>query len=299
MTRTVKAFEDPALAARVVSTRPLPGVRAGSGLAWLGERLAIIQDDAPVIALVDPRSGAIEHRSLPAGGWDKASKLDLEACIADGERLVAFGSGSTPARERVVIADPDDIRVVDAKGFYAVLRSAADFAGSELNVEGAVLRGDRLLFLQRGNGAPRDGRTPVDATCAIDWPALRAHLDGPVSLPAPPPRDVVRYELGALGGVRLTFTDGASSQGRVVFLAVAEDCPDTYLDGPVVGAVLGVIDWDGAARWTRLADAQGRPFAEKAEGLAMGSSGGRAWIVLDRDDPGVPAVLCEVTLEGF
>jgi hypothetical protein len=275
------------LCATVVSVRPLPGVRAGSGLAWLGERLAVIQDDAPAVALVDPASGRVESRKLPGGGWDKATKLDLEACVSDGERLFAFGSGSTPRREQIAIVDEAGARVVEAPAFYAALRDAADFAGSELNVEGAVLSGGTLRLFQRGNGAPREGREPVDATGDVEWPALLGHLQtGSI-----PPRvsNVVRYDLGRIDGVRLTFTDAAGD----FFLAVAEDSPDTYRDGPVVGAALGRIG-DAGARWARLVDREGKPFVAKAEGLAV--RGDDAWVVIDRDDPGVPADLCRVEI---
>jgi hypothetical protein len=117
---------DPRCSARIVSRRSLrylappdaaldrpAHVRAGSGLAWVGERLAVVQDDANFIALVDPVSGQANDLPLPPGSHGqrlfdatrgtKHLKLDLEACLtvqtSRGVRLIAIGSGSKPARE--------------------------------------------------------------------------------------------------------------------------------------------------------------------------------------------------------
>jgi hypothetical protein len=265
-------------------------VRAASGLAWIRGALAVVQDDAPAIALVDPASGEVrETIRLPAGGSDKATKLDLEACVCDGDTLYVFGSGSTSAREHVAILGPRSIDVVHAPSFYARLRGS-DFAGSELNVEGAALLPDGTLRLfNRGNGASRDGRPPVDATCDLSWTGLAQRLDDP-----PAPANVVHWDLGTLGGVRLTFTDAAARGDAILFLAAAEDAPDTYRDGPVAGSAIGL-----GGRWTVLRDRDGRLLTEKAEGLALDPADPRrVFVVCDRDDPATLAELCVVELAG-
>jgi hypothetical protein len=336
----VVAAEDASMSARVVRRVPLyyaegadpaldrpAHVRAGSGLARLGThagaRVAVVQDDALFLAVVDPATGLAGAVALPAGPGGarqfdttrgtKHLKLDLEACVAlparggaRGGALVALGSGSTPRRERALVAAlaPDepngvrDARLVDAAPLYAALRAAADFAGSELNVEGAALVGDVVRLFGRGNGAARGEARAVNATCDLDARALLACLlDG-----APPPRPerVVRYALGALGGVPLGFTDAvALDDGTVVFTAAAEDSPDAVEDGAVGGSAIGVIDARGAVRWTRIADADGGPLADKAEGIALAAAdGARVWVVTDADDPGRPAELCEVELRA-
>lgn len=327
MTRRAAAV-DPRLVARVLSRRPLryaegpdpaidrPGhVRAGSGLAWFAGRLVVVQDDACFLGLVDPRSATTAALTLPAGAGglrqfdaprgNKAAKLDLEACCvveADGgPLLLAFGSGSTPARERLlVLREGAAPALVDAAGLYAALRARVDFAGSQLNLEGAAPHGDDVVLFQRGNGAPRGGLLPVDATCRLDRRALLAHLGGG---PAPEVREVEAWELGALGVTRLGFTDAAAGPGgRLLYLAAAEASPDVQDDGPVEGTVLGVIDeFLGVVRGRHapLVDVAGAPALVKAEGLALDPSDpGRAWVVVDEDDPAAPAALLEVRLEG-
>jgi hypothetical protein len=331
MMREIEAVEDPMLTARVVSRTPLlyaagadpeadrPGhVRAGSSLAWVDGRLAVVQDDANFVALVDPDTLRAEAVHLPAGHegrrqfderrGTKEYKLDLEACVAvpgeGGDVLLAFGSGSSPRREQVAVlegwaAGEPTVALRDASALYALLRGAADFAGSELNVEGAVWMDGRVRLFGRGNGAARGDILPVDATCDLEWEALRAYLRDPAAAPPPEPRGVVRYRLGSVDGLRLGFTDAARAGGRFLFCASAEDSPDATRDGRVAGSALGVFDDGGGVRWTLLRGEDGEVFTGKVEGLAIPpGSRGRAWVVVDRDDPDAPSDLCSVELGG-
>lgn len=321
---------DEGLEARVVRVVPLryaegadpatdrpAHVRAGSGLARVGGRIAVIQDDAHFVAMADPATGLAGAVVLPAGEGglrqfddargNKRFKLDLEACAAlpspEGDLLVALGSGSSPLREKVLVARrlesaSPGIRLVDASPLYAALRAARDFSGSEMNVEGAVVIGDVLRLFNRGNGAPGDDHGPVDATCDLPLGALLAFLDDPAANPPPSPSNIVQWTLGEIGGHALGFTDGAVLDGRLFFTATAEDSPDAVRDGPVAGSAIGVFDRDGGgARWALLRDAHGEPFDGKVEGLLLRGPAS-AWIVVDRDDPSHPSELCEVTLSG-
>ena len=328
--RRVAARRDAGLRARVVRTVPLryaegadatldrpAHVRAGSGLAWIGGTLAVLQDDANFLALANPATGLCRAIPLPAGEGglrqfddvrgNKRFKLDLEACTAvpdgrGGETLVAFGSGSSARREAVLLAGRlgDDARIElrDAFGFYARLREAAEFSGSEMNVEGAVWRAGRILLLNRGNGAAVDGRRPVNAICEVDWAALRAYLDDAAAHRPPAPENVVQYALGEIDGCGLTFTDAAPFGDALVYTATAEASPNAVDDGPVAGSALGIIGADGEARWTVLEDAAGAGFDAKVEGVARGPRPGTVYVVVDRDDPHRPSDLCEVELAG-
>jgi hypothetical protein len=324
-----RARFDPTLRARVLARRPLryaegpdaaedrPGhVRAGSALAWFGGRLAAVQDDANFVALVRPWLGDVTALALPAGPGgrrqfddgrgNKRHKLDLEAAAVvragGAETLLAFGSGSTPARERVLAIGPGaggaaapSVRLVSAPAFYRNLRAAAAFAGAELNVEGALARGDALWLLQRGNGAARRGLAPVNATCAIDLAALLAHLDDPAARPAPGPEGVRTYDLGARDGAPLSFTDAVDLGGRAAYVAVAEASPDVTRDGPVSAVALGLLD--DRPRYTWLLDEAGRPLTDKVEGLAADPADpNRLYAVVDRDDADAPAELLHVAV---
>ena len=240
-----------------------------------------------------------------------------------GERLlVAFGSGSTDRREQVVVvggletgpAEAAEVTLVDASALYAALRAEAAFAGAELNVEGATrLRtGDGrevVRLYARGNGAGNALGGAASATCDLDADALAAYVAGVAPAPAPAPTRVVRYDLGALGGDRLGFTDAtrldapfapfgtSGAPGAVLYVAASEASVDVFEDGTVGGSALGAIDADGRARWTPIVDADGAPFAEKVEGIAL-DDGGRLWVVVDQDDPERPSELCELAVDG-
>ncbi len=337
MTEQVVARPDPALVARIRRKTPLlyeggadpaterpPHVRAGSSLAALrdsgtgGDRIAVIQDDARFVAIIDPGSSRAASLPLPADRagnrvFDEAHgnerfKLDLEACVTvpgeGGERLVAFGSGSTAERDQIVVVswtggERPDVAVYEATAWYDALRGARDFSGSELNVEGAIfLPPDTLRLFQRGNGALRAGLQPVDATGDLSWSALWAHLQRPATAPPPTPANVVQYRLGDLDGVRLAFSDAVAHGAVVIFSASAEGNEDSTHDERVKGSVLGVIARDGA-RWATLTERDGRPFRAKIEGLSLAP--GDHWLVsfvVDNDDTETPSELYQAELSG-
>jgi hypothetical protein len=293
-------------------------VRAASGLARVGSRLAVIQDDASFVALVDPLTGLAEAVALPGGAGglrlfddsrgNKAGKLDLEAVVtvesATDTRLAAFGSGSLPAREIVALLDFPElgtprVDVRKASTFYALLRNAAEFAGSEMNIEGALYRDGVLTLFGRGNGAVVGDARPVNASCQVVWNELLTHLSSGAVAPAPEPRCVTQYDLGMFDSVPLGFTDVAgAAAGAIVYSAAAEASPDATRDGAVAGSVIGVIDASGSfGRWTHLMDERGDPFTAKVEGLAPGTDA-LLFAVVDADDHTRASELMEVRLSG-
>jgi hypothetical protein len=293
-------------------------IRGGSSLAWIGGRIALIQDDANFLALIDPVSRHAAAITLPPGEADvrqfddvrgnKKHRLDLEACVAveepKGTTLLAFGSGSSRRREYVLLVEGfdravPDVSLVEAPRFYRSLRSVPAFCGSDLNLEGAMQVGNRLRLFSRGNGAPADGVLPVNATCEVDLGRLLAHLRDPGGTDPPWPTGITRYALGALDGVPLGFTDAMAWHGSVLYSAAAEASPDVTRDGPVSGSVIGVIDTDGSTRWAPITDGSGELLRVKAEGLvADPGSAMHILVVLDADDPASPSELCTVELAG-
>jgi hypothetical protein len=295
-------------------------IRAASGLTWVGDRLAVIQDDASFLALVDSETGLADAIPLPVGAdgvrqfdearGNKARKMDLEAVTlvpsTDGVLLAAFGSGSLTPRETVVLvsfgrAAPPRVASHAASAFYARLRGATGFAGSEMNVEGAVYVDSVLKLFGRGNGAAVGDLQPTNASCDVIWTDLRAHLKHPSTISPPTPRDIVQYDLGSLNGVSLGFTDVTrGGSASILYAAAAESSPDVTRDGDVQGSVLGVIQPRASmARWTVLRDEQGQRFRGKIEGVVRDKVfDDRVFAVVDSDDHTRPAELLEVVLSG-
>lgn len=303
-----------------------PGyVRAASSMAWVGTRVAMVQDDVNFVALVDPATGLAHAVTLPAGKdglrqfddgrGNKKHRLDLEALArvpsSRGTMLVAFGSGSKRRRENVVTLrftgrdhDPDaaEPTLSAMPELYAALRAESQFAGSEMNIEGALYHGGAIRLFGRSNGEAKDNLHPLDATCDLDWEALQAHLDDRRPDTVPPIARITQYELGEIDGVGLGFTDAIrAGRSNVIYTAAAEASKDADTDGEVGGSVLGVLPDDRRqpARWTYLMDEHRNPFAGKVEGLVLDRrDASRALVVVDVDDHERPSELCEVSLAG-
>jgi hypothetical protein len=303
-----------------------PGhVRAASSVTWLGNRVAVVQDDANFVALVDPATGLAHAVTLPAGKDDlrqfddgrgnKKHKLDLEAMtqvpIDGGTMLVAFGSGSKKRRQSVLTLaftgkaspfEPSDLMLTALPDLYDALRSEKAFSGSDMNIEGALFVDGRIRLFGRGNGKAEDDLLPVDATCDLNWSELQAHISNPERHPVPTLSRITQYEFGEVNGISLGFTDAVLARGSaVLFSAAAEASDDARSDGVVGGSALGVLpnDRKKAVNFTALLDETGAVFDGKVEGVVLYPlDPTRALIVVDIDDHERPAELCEVQLDG-
>lgn len=342
MADKIVALRDPTLTARIVANCPMtyydgdsqdddkpPHVRAASGLVAFKEYLAVVQDDANWLALVDdddtvyglplpasPESGA---RVFSQSRGNRTEKFDLEACIAipgaDGPELIGFGSGShrggewmlrvheSKAMDAVLTERAGHVHLgidltaefLDAERFYDSLRETAEFSGAGLNIEGAVfMDADTVRLFQRGN-APGGGEgAAIDATGDVDWSDLVAHLADPDGTPPPPVSNIRQYDLGELDGVRLTFSDAEYlGNGRVLYSASAED-PNS---DRIAGSVLGIIGADGKARWTEVIDEDDTAFEGKIEGLSLDRRHrDTVRFVIDDDDETAPSRIYQARL---
>lgn len=281
-------------------------VRAASAARRRGNRLVIVQDDVLAFALLDA-AGCVLPLGLPAGPGgqrvfdtergNKHLKPDLEAAVVfDDGTLVAFGSGSTPERERIVILGPGAgavPRVVPWPGLYGSLRSLTDMLGAPLNIEGVVVQGDRLRFLQRGNGARGSGGIGANAILDVSLAEFRSGLHDGTS--APGIVQALAVDLGDIDGVPFGFTDAALDEhGRLAFLACAEDSADVVSDGPVRGCRFGWIDGEDV-RMTDVVEPEGRTTHFKLEGIELRPGGTASFdVVADMDRPDEPAVIAEL-----
>jgi hypothetical protein len=307
-------------------------VRAASGMSAFREYLAVIQDDANWLALIDgnQRVLAVPLPRSPDGArvfskqrGNRHDKYDLEACVtlprSDGHELIGFSSGSRSGREWILRVSDRGLSVVgetdrvsrngaatdleafflEAAPFYESMRANTAFSGAGLNIEGALtLDDDRIMLFQRGNARPRDGLIPVDATAEVSWAGLCRHLADPRKVPPPVLENIRRYDLGRLDEVRLTFSDAEYlGEGRILYSASAED-EET---GRIAGSVLGVIEANGNARWSELIDQDGSPFQGKIEGLTRDiEDPSKIHFVIDDDDEAVPSKIYEASLsEAF
>lgn len=216
---------------------------------------------------------------LPADPAErKARKADFEAMalLPDGALLV-LGSGSTARRQRgALFGEDQQVRPIDASNLYQALTGHFQ----ELNIEGAVVRGEHLLLAQRGNGKGGE-----NALVVLQLQRALAGLEAG-RLDAEALLEIRPVQLGELAGVPLGLTDlSLGRNGRLYYSAAAEATDSSYLDGDCLGSVIGWLDDSTLPQAQRLLD----PVA-KIEGLCA-LADGDLLLVADADDPAVPAPL--------
>jgi hypothetical protein len=293
--------------------RGLSFISAGSGIVCQNDRVYVVCDDELHLAVFSDSYAPGQLHRLLAGHLPnsvkarKAVKPDFEvlfsyhaAASALCPRIIALGSGSRPNRQTGCVVQLNvngepaaDIGVFDLSSVYGPLKQQL----GAINIEGAMIVGDEWVLINRGIDQQTDNATAhyplalLDATINSTSSALN-QLDFA-------PTRIVRYSLGKLGHVPLSFTDGAAlPDGSWLFTAVAEDTRSSYDDGQCKGSVIGKINQTGRLLWKRRVDG-----VNKIEGIALCYQDEarqqplRACLVTDADDPSVASVLALVTID--
>lgn len=282
-----------------------PFLSAASGLVVVQSSFHVIADDELHLGVFPVRGNAtgrlirLLEGKLPEGPKKrKRKKPDFEALVllppfgtCSHGALLAIGSGSKGNRRTAVLltltaqgAVAGEPRVIDLSGLLSSLQDALD----EVNIEGALVVGDRLLLIQRGNR----GRA-VNAVLSVELNVFLLALESGDSV-GELPFDFRSVDLGSTRGIPWGFTDASAlPDGRIVFTAVAEDTADSYVDGPCAGAAVGILTRDGQiVRFDEL-----QPTI-KVEGIHAEPTGSRIRLLLvtDADDAAVPAGLWEAEI---
>ncbi len=326
----IKATADSNLKVRILNSTPMeyregadetvdrpPHVRAASSVTHFAEYIAIVQDDANFLVLIEDDHRHVQNLPLPAGpegnrvfGHNRGNagdKLDLEGCVSvpgtNGERLLSMGSGSDESREWILLVELNedyegdhDIELIEANKFYSYLRSVKEFSGSRLNVEGVIFDdNDSLMLFNRGNSESKNGLEPIDATAELSWPALKDHLEKPEEVDPPQLHTIIQYDLGELDSVPLTFSDGMHLGNKILYSASAEAPGDSDY---IAGSAIGIVNGD-TARWSEVIDEDGTAFEGKIEGLIIDEeSNNTIYFVIDDDKADQPSEIFEAQLEG-
>ena len=279
---------------------------AASGLACTASSIYVVADDELHLGVFAAAGNApgrllrLFEGELPMPkAARKREKPDIEAITPlppfgdfTSSALLALGSGSEKNRRRGALLRLDDggnIEGAPKTVDVAPLFEALDRLCPALNIEGAVAIGNELRLLQRANR-----KHPQNAIVRYPLGAILDELASGAVINAMAPSAIDPVDLGAIDGVPLSFTDGASlPDGSIVFTAVAEDTADTYNDGACLGAAIGVAARDGTVRFLERLDE-----CHKVEGVAVRVDNDviRLLLVTDADDPAIPASLFAATL---
>ena len=143
----------------------------------------------------------------------------------------------------------------------------------ELNMEGLLIRDDKVFLFQRGNS--KKGKNGVAEMSLASWMKGIKENDWSGKLKFDP------VKVGTLSGVDLTVTDVAWSKYGLLVLASAEDTESAYADGVVYGTVLARLVDNKAeilAKFDPINKLEGLSVEETAEGLEL-------YLVEDADNP--------------
>lgn len=284
-------------------------ISAASGLVEVGEHLYVVADDELQLGVFPATGGApgdlvrLFPGELPdAYKTRKAAKPDLETLVrlpplpghAYGA-LLALGSGSTTNRMTGALIALDSAGRTSGRATEIDLRGVYDPLATRfqtLNIEGALISGNEVVLLQRGN--------KLGTACAyihLDLGAVLQSLASTHSLGSAAPAAIRTYDLGDIDGVPLCFSDGAAlPDGSVIFSAIAENSSDSYDDGPCAGAAIGITDHDGKLCYLERIGRE-----HKVEGIEAVVEGRviRLKLVTDADDTSVPAWLLTAEIRDF
>lgn len=266
-----------------------PFLSAASGLVQIGETLCVVGDDEQHLAVFNQNDDGPGHliRLLP--GYlprkkkkRKAVKPDFEILfqLPDSQLICAMGSGSTPQRMRGAIIDVDtgSVTLLDLQPLFAALAVLV----AEVNLEGAVVRGDLLLLFNRGNMANPE-------TCIFETSLAAVTGDEVVEVTL-----VKTLALPLIDGVPLTVTDAcAFGDDHFLLSAVAEVTDDSYADGDILGAAIVVLD----ANLDIVLIEPLKPIC-KIEGISARrtATGADLLCVSDADDPDTASSLYSASL---
>lgn len=213
----------------------IKGIGAASGLIWNDQNLFLISDDSDVLYKYHTETQHLEKISLLESceileHRAKPEKSDYEAITQDENQFYIFGSGATPARNRLAIVSKKDFSVSlkPLDFFYNELKTTSAIDDENFNIESAIIHKNSLFLFNRGNGPKR--KNGVFEIIRWKQEKNRTIQYHPIPLPS-----IQNTEFG--------FTDAILVDHKIYFLAAAEAVASTYKDGETLGSILGRMDF--------------------------------------------------------
>jgi hypothetical protein len=229
------------------------GIGSASGLVYHDNKLYLISDNSTFLYEYNIPTENLNKIALVENAQDniaKKDKPDFEAIGLKGTDLVLLGSGSTENRNMIFnYAIPTGkIQKNNIGVIYQKIKQAFTISDDELNIEGLIMNHDHIYFFQRGNSSK--GKNAV--IYSKDTPQNQQFEFVPIDLPK-------------IKNVMATFTDAILVGEKIYFLASAEDTKSTYLDGEVLGSIIGRMD----AKTFKVEITQQISNSNKFEGLTL------------------------------
>ncbi|UYW00358.1 hypothetical protein K5I29_07195 [Flavobacterium agricola] len=247
----------------------ITGITAASGIHYQNEKLYVVSDESDYLYEYQLTANELKKHALtdnPQELRSKQTKRDYEAIAANGTDLYLFGSGSKPNRELVTQFNTQNqaVQNFSLDLLYPSIASFAEINPDELNIEGALFRGDDLLLFNRGNGA--NNKNFIVTVQGKNFTEEFNIFIQDIKLPQ-------------LNGINTGFSDAVLVGDKIYFLATAEGGSSTYNDGQIAGTLFGCIDTKRfKVKYTEVLSND-----KKLEGLT----------VLNQDKKNITFLLCE------
>ncbi|TDS14921.1 DUF6929 family protein [Sphingobacterium paludis] len=206
------------------------GIAAASGLLFKDDAITVISDNSKLLYTYHLKQKKLDTMTLLSGdvleNIPKKEKADFEAITEIDAKLYVFGSGSGKNRNSMVCYDPKlgTKDSVDLGPIYQQLKTDFSIADQDFNIEGALPYGEELWLFNRGNGPGKQNGIFI-----LDKYTFA-------------PKAFFHVALPTLQGVSTGFTDATQMDGKIYFIAAAEDSNSSYHDGEVKGTVIGRLD---------------------------------------------------------
>lgn len=229
------------------------GIGSASGLLYHNDLLYIISDSSTYLYEYDIANEHLNKIALvenPKENIAKKDKPDFEAIGYKGNDIAVFGSGSTENRNKVYVykTKSGKIKEKDITTIYQKIKTQFKIGDDELNIEGLIISNESIYLFQRGNGALGKNGI-IYAKDETENPEF----------------EFTPFDLPKIKNVPSTFTDAILVDDKIYFLASAEDTTSTYLDGEVLGSIIGRID----LKTMKLESSQQISNKHKFEGLTL------------------------------
>ena len=211
----------------------IDGVGAASGLFYKDKQLFIISDNSSFLYNFNTQTALLDKIPLADHIRDsisKAKKPDFEALAFYNDSLYLFGSGSKERRNRLFRVDALTKQltdIIDLTDLYKAMQESAQLAESDFNIEAALFDGSCWLLFNRGNKSSNK-----NIIFTIDDITLNTGFK----------INYFSYNLPEINKVSSSFTDAVILEGKIYFLAAAEDTASTFFDGDIAGSLIGRID---------------------------------------------------------
>ena len=208
----------------------IAGIGSASGLLYQNNKLYIISDNSNYLyeyKISEEKLNKIALTENPQENIPKKEKPDFEAISNKDNEIVILGSGSTENRNKIIQYKPSSkkIKTKDYTEMYKLIKSQLSIADEELNIEGLIITDKTIYFFQRGNG--ESGKNGI---IYADDDATTFNFK------------FIPFDLPKIKNVAPTFTDAILVDDKIYFLAAAENTTSSYLDGEVLGTIIGRID---------------------------------------------------------